>query len=63
MTSNKQVKITVREIGHGFACDAAVKRGRKVLHVTRDYPHGQRANAYAAAEAWALDHGFAVAAA
>lgn len=51
---DKQVKITVREIGQAFACDATVKQGRKVLHTTREYPHGQRTNAYAAAEAWAL---------
>ena len=56
MTTN-DITITVRTVGQAFGCEGVVTRGRDTLHVTRLYPYGQRANAYAAAEQWALDQG------
>ena len=56
-----EATIKVRSIGQAFTCDAQVIVGGKVLHTTREYPHGQRGNAYAAAEEWAVEHGYEVA--
>jgi len=55
-----KAKIKVSEVT-GFCCSATVELRGKKVHETRDYPYGQRANAYASAEAWATEHGFAVA--
>jgi hypothetical protein len=47
-----KVKIIIRTQGQYFATYAAIYRGRKLLHVTRDFPYGFTGPAYEAAEGW-----------
>jgi hypothetical protein len=54
------VKIIIRTQGQCFATYAVVKQGRKVLHLTRDYPYSFTGTAYQAAENWAQEHGYSV---
>ena len=55
------VTITVRPVGMHYGCEAMVRyrANRRVLHVTRLYPHGMEAQARKAAEEWAWRHHYA----
>ena len=53
----REAQITVRTVGESFGCEASVKRGRKVLHTTRVFPHGFRASAFAKAQEWCEANG------
>lgn len=60
---SRAVKVEVRSIGQAFACAGHVvdARSGETLATTRDYPHGQRNNAYASAESIATERGWKVA--
>jgi hypothetical protein len=49
---NEKYTIKVRGVGQGFACNAVVYAGRRVLHTTRDVPYGMSGVAYKLAERW-----------
>lgn len=57
---SRAVRIEVRSVGQAFACAGHVVdvRSGESLASTRDYPHGQRGNAYAAGEAIASERGW-----
>lgn len=59
-TPKTPVVISTRTVGVHFGTEGLVRRlrGRRVIHTTRVFPHGFTANAYDAAKAWAIEHGY-----
>lgn len=56
----RTASVTVQAV-RGHSCWADVEDEHGVcVHATREYPHGQRQNAYAAASTWAAANGYEV---
>jgi hypothetical protein len=59
---SRAVRIEVRSVGQAFACQGDIVdavTGER-LATTRDFPHGQRSAAYAAAEEKVAERGWTV---
>lgn len=57
---NPTVTIKTYNVGTNFGCEAAVKLGRKTIHVTDTYPRGHNESARDRAKNWATCNGYAV---